>query len=63
MGSVKDLEVAKKPTKTRMGVGRFHFSDRYSVFDWGKCRTTLMGKVQPYALWGLTALKGLKRKA
>jgi len=33
MGSVKDLEVLKKPTKARMGVGRFHFSDRYSVFD------------------------------
>ena len=27
MGSVKDLEIVKKPIKTRMGVGRFHFSD------------------------------------
>ncbi len=36
MGSVKDLETLKKPTETRMGVGRFHFSDRYSVFDWGE---------------------------
>lgn len=25
MGSVEDLEVLKKPTKTRTGVGRFHF--------------------------------------
>lgn len=36
MGSVKDLEIVKKPTKSAMGIGRFHFSDRYSVFDWGE---------------------------
>lgn len=36
MGSVKDLEVIRKPTGDEMGVARFHFSDRYSVFDWGE---------------------------
>lgn len=36
MGSVKDLEVIRKPSTNEMGVGRFHFSDRYSVFDWGE---------------------------
>jgi phosphoribosylaminoimidazole-succinocarboxamide synthase len=36
MGSVKDLEVIQKPTLTEMGIGRFVFSDRYSVFDWGE---------------------------
>ena len=36
MGSVKDLEVVKPPTKNDMGIGRFHFSNRYSVFDWGE---------------------------
>lgn len=36
MGSVKDLEIIKKPFKNKMGIGRFYFSDRYSVFDWGK---------------------------
>jgi phosphoribosylaminoimidazole-succinocarboxamide synthase len=36
MGSVKDLEVIEKPATSEMGVGRFHFSDRYSVFDWGE---------------------------
>lgn len=36
MGSVKDLVVLKAPTPTEMGVGRFDFSDRYSVFDWGE---------------------------
>lgn len=36
MGSVKDLIITKKATKDRCGVGRFVFSDRYSVFDWGE---------------------------
>ncbi len=36
MGSVKDLVVLKAPTPTEMGIGRFDFSDRYSVFDWGE---------------------------
>jgi phosphoribosylaminoimidazole-succinocarboxamide synthase len=36
LGSVKDLEIIRKPTPESMGVGRFHFSDRYSVFDWGE---------------------------
>lgn len=35
MGSVKDLVVLKKPEK-ELGVGRFIFSDRYSVFDYGE---------------------------
>ncbi|TET64899.1 phosphoribosylaminoimidazolesuccinocarboxamide synthase, partial [Candidatus Bathyarchaeota archaeon] len=36
MGSVKDLEVVKNPMKDEMGIARFRFSDRYSVFDWGE---------------------------
>jgi len=36
MGSVKDLNVLKNPTEGNLGVGRFVFSDRYSVFDWGE---------------------------
>ena len=36
MGSVKDLEVLKKPNQNEFGLGRFIFSDRYSVFDWGE---------------------------
>jgi len=36
MGSVKDLEILKKPTQKEAGLGRFVFSDRYSVFDWGE---------------------------
>ena len=36
MGSVKDLIVIEKPCKNKSGKGRFIFSDRYSVFDWGE---------------------------
>ncbi len=36
MGSVKDLTVINQPTEKEPGVGRFVFSDRYSVFDWGE---------------------------
>jgi len=36
MGSVKDLEVIEHPSSNKSGRGRFIFSDRYSVFDWGE---------------------------
>ncbi len=36
MGSVKDLEVLETPQGNKAGRGRFIFSDRYSVFDWGE---------------------------
>jgi len=36
MGSVKDLTVIEGPLKNKSGRGRFIFSDRYSVFDWGE---------------------------
>jgi len=36
MGSVKDLIVIEKPLKNKSGRGKFIFSDRYSVFDWGE---------------------------
>jgi phosphoribosylaminoimidazole-succinocarboxamide synthase len=36
MGSVKDLAVVEKPQESKAGLGRFVYSDRYSVFDWGE---------------------------
>ncbi len=36
MGSVKDLKVIREPEPQKPGIGRFIFSDRYSVFDWGE---------------------------
>ncbi len=44
MGSVKDLHVIQKPTQTELGTGRFLFSDRYSVFDWGEMPDHIEGK-------------------
>jgi phosphoribosylaminoimidazole-succinocarboxamide synthase len=62
MGSVKDLEVIKKPTKNKMGVGRFHFSDRYSVFDWGEMPDHIEGKGAALCLMGAYCFEKLEEK-
>jgi phosphoribosylaminoimidazole-succinocarboxamide synthase len=36
MGSVKDLIILENPNENSLGKGRFVFSDRYSVFDYGE---------------------------
>ncbi len=43
MGSVKDLTVIEKPGENP-GRGRFTFSDRYSVFDYGEMPDAIEGK-------------------
>ncbi len=43
MGSVKDLVVIKEPNES-LGKGRFVFSDRYSVFDYGEMPDKIEGK-------------------
>ena len=62
MGSVKDLEVMKKPSDDDMGVGRFHFSDRYSVFDWGEMPDQIGGKGAALCLMGANCFEQLERK-
>jgi phosphoribosylaminoimidazole-succinocarboxamide synthase len=62
MGSVKDLEVIEKPTKTRMGAGRFHFSDRYSVFDWGEMPDKIEGKGAALCMMGAYCFGRLEEK-
>jgi len=62
MGSVKDLEVIKKPTKDAMGVGRFHFSDRYSVFDWGEMPDFIDGKGEALCMMGAYCFERLEEK-
>ncbi|MDI6782341.1 MAG: phosphoribosylaminoimidazolesuccinocarboxamide synthase [bacterium] len=44
MGSVKDLTILEMPDKEKIGRGRFSFSDRYSVFDWGKMPDDICNK-------------------
>lgn len=62
MGSVKDLEIIKKPTREVMGVGRFHFSDRYSVFDWGEMPDHIEGKGAALCLMGAYCFERLEEK-
>jgi len=62
MGSVKDLEIVKKPTKEEMGLGRFHFSDRYSVFDWGEMPDQIEGKGQALCIMGAYCFEQLAKK-
>lgn len=44
MGSVKDLDIIRDPTERREGLGKFVFSDRYSVFDWGEMPDRILNK-------------------
>ena len=62
MGSVKDLEIIKKPTLEAMGIGRFHFSDRYSVFDWGEMPDHIAAKGAALCLMGAYCFEQLERK-
>jgi phosphoribosylaminoimidazole-succinocarboxamide synthase len=62
MGSVKDLEVIKKPSKGAMGIGRFHFSDRYSVFDWGEMPDLIDGKGAALCMMGAYCFERLEEK-
>jgi len=62
MGSVKDLEVIRKPTRDVMGIGRFHFSDRYSVFDWGEMPDHIDGKGAALCLMGAYCFEHLEKK-
>ena len=62
MGSVKDLEVIKKPTGQALGIGRFRFSDRYSVFDWGEMPDHIDGKGAALCLMGAYCFEQLEKK-
>jgi len=42
--SVKRIRVDEAPTASRLGRGRFAFSDDYSVFDWGRMPDSIPGK-------------------
>jgi len=52
MGSVKDLEILEKPRENELGIGRFIFSDRYSIFDWGKMPDEIKDKGSALCLMG-----------
>jgi phosphoribosylaminoimidazole-succinocarboxamide synthase len=62
MGSVKDLQVIQKPTQSAMGTGRFLFSDRYSVFDWGEMPDHIEGKGAALCLMGAYCFEQLETR-
>ncbi|MEM2925086.1 MAG: phosphoribosylaminoimidazolesuccinocarboxamide synthase [Methanocellales archaeon] len=62
MGSVKDLEIIKKPEKEKMGIARFHFSNRYSIFDWGEMPDHIEGKGEALCLMGAYCFEKLEEK-
>ncbi|WXG44628.1 MAG: phosphoribosylaminoimidazolesuccinocarboxamide synthase [Promethearchaeati archaeon SRVP18_Atabeyarchaeia-1] len=62
MGSVKDLEVLNAPTRDKTGIGRFHFSDRYSVFDWGEMPDLIQDKGAALCLMGAYCFEQLEKE-
>lgn len=61
MGSVKDLEIIKEPTADEPGHAIFHFSDRYSVFDWGEMPINIDRKGESLALMGAYTFEKLEQ--
>ncbi|MFC1454490.1 phosphoribosylaminoimidazolesuccinocarboxamide synthase [Candidatus Undinarchaeota archaeon] len=61
MGSVKDLEILKKPTESEVGLGRFIFSDRYSVFDWGEMPDHIPNKGAALCIMGSVCFEGIEK--
>jgi phosphoribosylaminoimidazole-succinocarboxamide synthase len=45
-----------------MGIGRFHFSDRYSVFDWGEMPDLIDGKGEALCMMGAYCFERLEEK-
>ena len=45
-----------------MGIGKFHFSDRYSVFDWGEMPDQIEGKGAALCLMGAYCFERLEEK-
>jgi phosphoribosylaminoimidazole-succinocarboxamide synthase len=62
MGSVKDLEILKAPTKDKMGIGRFRFSNRYSVFDWGEMPDLIEDKGAALCIMGAYCFEQLEKE-
>jgi phosphoribosylaminoimidazole-succinocarboxamide synthase len=60
MGSVKDLTILKPAYENLPGVGRFNFSDRYSVFDWGQMPDNIKNKGKALAVMAACNFEGLE---
>ncbi len=60
MGSVKDLKVIEEAGEEE-GIGVFEFSDRYSIFDYGKMPDEIEGKGEALCLMGAYNFKELEK--
>lgn len=60
MGSVKDLELLEQAYENKEGRGRFHFSDRYSVRDWGEMPDHLRNKGRALTIQAAFNFEGLE---
>ncbi|MEN3185796.1 MAG: phosphoribosylaminoimidazolesuccinocarboxamide synthase [Atribacterota bacterium] len=61
MGSVKDLIVLASPLEDTAGKGKFLFSDRYSVFDWGEMPDHIPHKGESLCLIGAHFFEKLEK--
>lgn len=62
MGSVKDLHILEEPEGQKPGRGKFVFSDRYSVFDWGEMPDHIYKKGQALCIMGAYFFERLESK-
>ncbi|MBU4483902.1 phosphoribosylaminoimidazolesuccinocarboxamide synthase, partial [bacterium] len=61
MGSVKDLKIIEEATQDNPGQGRFIYSDRYSVFDWGEMPDQIPYKGMAITLLGAHFFEKLEK--
>ncbi len=61
MGSVKDLTIIKEAKGNSAGIGRFIFSDRYSVFDWGEMPNHISNKGKALCIIGAYFFEKLEK--
>jgi len=61
MGSVKDLDLREPAYENRSGRGRFHFSERYSIFDYGEMPDHIIGKGASLAVMAASNFEMLGR--
>jgi phosphoribosylaminoimidazole-succinocarboxamide synthase len=61
MGSVKDLQIIENATPEKYGSGRFIYSNRYSVFDWGEMPDEIPNKGASIAILGAYFFEKLEK--
>ena len=63
MGSVKETLIIKPAYENLQGIGRFLFSDDFSVFDWGKMPDPILNKGRALAVMAAYNFEQLAKRA